>query len=201
MLRSLAIGFWSIGLLLALPSFADLKDKPVSVSYINLTTCYPELKNEALSHKVDLNLLKDEIDRKFVTSQSLLRYRQVLLKDGAGQQKRLKLSAKPARKKGQYNYLLSVDKLDDKKTGTAIEIPQSQRTNPKQKDLDPYFLNHEIMEDERSYFDTKLNGMELSFKRNFQNVFELELNDSKAKKRLFCEDQKETGIVCTCFRK
>lgn len=184
-----------------MPGLADVKDKPVSVSYINLTTCYPELKNEALSLKVDLNLLKDEIDRKFITSQSLLRYRQVLLKDGTGQYKRLKLAAKSAKKRGQFNYLLSVEKLDSKKVGTPLELPQSQRINPLQKDLDQFFLNQEVVEDERSYFDTKLNGMSLSFKRNFQNVFELELNDSRAKKRLFCEDQKETGIVCTCFHK
>lgn len=188
-------------MLLVLPSFADLKDKPVSISYVNVTTCYPQLKNEALSSKVDLNLLKEEIDKKYVTTQSLLQYRQVLLKDGMGQQKRLKLSAKPAKKKGQYNYLLSIEKLDDKKTGTPMDIPQSQRINPKQKDLDPYFLNQDILEDERSYFDTKLNGLGLSYKRNFQNVFELELSDSKAKTRLLCNDQKEMGIVCTCFHK
>lgn len=150
--------------------------------------------------KVDLSLLKDEIDRKFVTSQSLLRYRQVILKDGSGQQKRLKLAAKPA-KKGLFNYVLSLEKLDAKKAGTSIEIPQSQRINPKQKDLDHYFLNQDVVEDERSYFDTKLNGMSLSFKRNFQNVFELELSDSRKSKRFFCEDKNELGVVCTCFYK
>jgi hypothetical protein len=193
---------------IALQSFADLeqsslqssKGKPVSVSYVNLTKCYPELKNEFLSLKVDLNQLKEDIDRRFVTSQSLLRYRQVILKDPGGQQKRLKLSAKPA-KEAKFNYLLSLEKLDSKGVGSPVELPQSQRINPSQKDLDQYFLNQDVLEDERSYFDSKLNGLSLSFKRNFQTVFELELSDASANKRLVCEDKKDLGIVCTCFQK
>ena len=195
-------GRWFLGSLLAISgsAFADVKEKPVSVSYVNILTCYPELKNEAQSLKVDLSVLKEDIDRKFVTSQSLLRYRQVVLKDESGGLKRLKLAAKPA-KKGLFNYNLTLEKLDANKAGTPLSIPQSQRINPKQKDLDQYFLNQDVVEDERSYFDTKLNKMNLSFKRNFQNVFELELSDMAKSKRLFCEDKKELGVVCTCFHK
>jgi hypothetical protein len=40
-------------------AFAEIKEKPVSVSYINVVNCYPELKNEALSLKVDLSILND----------------------------------------------------------------------------------------------------------------------------------------------
>lgn len=190
------IGFWS--LLLSSPGFADLKEKPVSMSYTNVVQCFPELKNEELSLKVDLNLLKEDVDRRFITSQSLLRYRQVILKDDKGQLTRLKLSAKPT-KKSQFNYILNLDKLDSKKVGTPVELPPSHRINPAQKDLDLYFLNQEVLEDERSYFDTKLYGVSLSFKRQFQNVLELELKDPRRQKRLFCEDKKDLGIVCTCF--
>lgn len=179
---------------------AETKEKPVSVSYTNIVKCFPALKNEAQTLKVDLNVLKDDIDRAFVTSQSLLRYRQVILKDSLGTQKRLKLSAKPG-KKGKFNYLLSLEKLDAKGAGTPIEIPASQRINPTQKDLDQYFLNQEVLQDERSYFDTKLNGHGLSFKRGFQKIFELELSDEKAHQRLLCEDKNELGVVCTCFQK
>ncbi len=176
------------------------KERPVSVSYVNLTHCYPELKNETLALKVDLNQLKEDIDRKFVTSQSLLRYRQVILKDPEGHKKRLNLSAKSA-KKFKFDYILSLEKLDAKGVGVPVDLPQSQRINPPQKVLDQYFLNQEVIEDERSYFDTKLNGLSLSFKRNFQNVFELELSDTFANKRLLCEDKKDFGIVCSCFQK
>jgi len=194
-------GFLGIWLCLSIPAGAQVKEKPVSVSYENLLSCYPELKNETLSLKVDLNLLKDEMDRRYVTTSSLLRYRQVILKDGSGQERRLKLAAKPS-KKSKFNYILSVEKLDAAtKAGTPLEIPSSQRINPKQKDLDIYFLNNDILEDERSYFDTKLNGKTLSFKRQFQKVIELELMDVGTKKRLFCEDKKELGVVCTCFHK
>jgi hypothetical protein len=167
---------------------------------MNLIKCYPELKNESLALKVDLNQLKSEIDRKFVTSQSLLRYRQVILKDPNGLQKRLKISAKPA-KKSKFNYLLSLEKLDSKGAGTPFELPLPQRLNPSQKDLDQYFLDQDVLEDERSYFDTKLNGLSLSFKRKFDSVFELELSEVSMKRRLVCEDQKDLGIVCTCFQK
>ncbi|MGZ3742793.1 MAG: hypothetical protein ACXVBQ_02950 [Pseudobdellovibrionaceae bacterium] len=178
----------------------NLKEKPVSVSYMNVIKCYPGLENESLALKVDLNQLKEDIDKKFITSQSLLRYRQVLLKDANGLQKRLKISAKPA-KKSKFNYLLSLEKLDSKGAGTPLEISPAQRLNPSQKELDQYFLNQEVLEDERSYFDTKLNGLSLSFKRNFSHVYELELSEATTKKRLACEDQKDLGIVCTCFQK
>lgn len=182
------------------PSWADMKEKPVSVSYTNMLKCFPNLKNDAQSLKVDLNVLKDDIDKNYVTSQSLLRYRQVLLKDSLGQQKRLKLSAKPA-KKGKVSYHLSIEKLDSKGAGTPVDVPAAQRTNPSQKDLDPYFLNQDIVEDERSYFDTKLNGQTVSFKRNFDKIYELELSDVRARQRLLCEDKNAVGVVCTCFQK
>jgi hypothetical protein len=153
-----------------------------------------------LALKVDLNQLKDDIDRRFVTSQSLLRYRQVILKDASGQKKRLKISAVPA-KRSKFNYLLSIEKLDSKGVGAVVELPQSQRINPTQKELDLHFLNQDVLEDERSYFDTKLNGLNLSFRRNFQNVFELDLSNSSGSKRLVCEDKKALGIICTCFEK
>lgn len=187
-------------LLLGTQSWAETKEKPVSVSYTNMLKCFPNLKNDAQSLKVDLNVLKEDIDKRYVTSQSLLRYRQVLLKDSLGQQKRLKLSAKPA-KKGKVSYLLSIEKLDDKGAGTLVDVPLSQRTNPTQKDLDQYFLNQDVIEDERSYFDTKLNGQTVSFKRNFDKVFELELSDARARQRLLCEDKNAVGVVCTCFQK
>lgn len=182
------------------PVLAETKAKPVSVSYANIVRCFPALKNEAQTLKVDLNQLKDDIDRNYVTSQSLLRYRQVLLKDTSGGQKRLKLSAKTG-KQGKFNYLLSLESLDSKGAGTPLEVSAAQRTNPSQKDLDQYFLNQDVVEDERSYFDTKLNGLGLSFKRNFQKIFELELSDEKAHLRLLCEEKNTLGVVCTCFQK
>ncbi len=181
-------------------SEAEAKEKPISVSYTNVIKCFPGLKNEAQSLKVDLNVLKDDVDKSYVTSQSLLRYRQVLLKDSTGQQKRLKLSAKPV-KNGKASYLLSIESLDAKGVGTPIIIPAAQRMDPSQKDLDQYFLNQDVVEDERSYYDTKLNGQTLSFKRAFQKIFELEFNDEKAHQRLFCEEKNGLGTVCTCFQK
>jgi hypothetical protein len=94
-----------------------------------------------------------------------------------------------------------VDKLDVKGVGTPLEIPQSQRINPKQKDLDSYFLDQEVIEDEYSYYDTKLNNVSMSYKRNFKDVFEIELADPRGHRRILCEDKRATGIVCTCFQK
>ncbi|MBC7370278.1 MAG: hypothetical protein H7326_01865 [Bdellovibrionaceae bacterium] len=170
------------------------------MSYLNLIKCFPELKNEKWSTKVDLNQLKDQADRKFVTSQTLLRYRQSTLKDAVGQQKRLRLAAK-SEKKSKVSYTLSLDKLDAKGAGTPIEIPANQRINPTQKVLDQFFLNQELIEDEYSYFDTKLNGMNMSYKRNLHEIFELEISDPRGKRRVFCEEQGTLGKVCNCFQK
>jgi len=186
--------------LLGTQSLAEVKEKPVSVSYTNTLKCFPSLKNDAQSLKVDLNQLKDDIDKNYITSQSLLRYRQVLLKDSLGKLKRLKLSANTA-KKGKVSYHLSVEKLDEKGAGTSIDLPISQRINPSQKDLDQYFHGQDMLEDERSYFDTKLNGQTLSYKRQLQKVVELEMKDDRARLRLLCEDKNAVGVVCTCFQK
>lgn len=180
--------------------FAETKQKPVSLSYVDILKCFPVLKNEAQTLKVDLNVLKDDIDRNYITTQSLLRYRQVVLKDSGGQKKRLKISAR-SEKKGTFSYLLSLEKLDEKGAGTPMQVPAAQRVNPSQKVLDQYFLNQEILEDERSYFDTKLNGLSMSFKRQFQKVYELELVSEKSRRRLLCEEKVDLGVVCTCFQK
>jgi hypothetical protein len=150
---------------------------------------------------VDLNQLKDEADRKFVTSQTLLRYRQAVLKDVSGQQKRLRLAAGKNAKKGKFDYALTLEKLDAKGAGTLVELPSAQKLNPTQKDLDQYFLNQEVLEDEYSYFDTKLNGMSMSYKRGFKDLFEIEISDPRGRRRVFCEDKKSLSVVCTCFEK
>jgi hypothetical protein len=192
-----------LGLLMmaGVPVRAEDSEKPVSLSYLNLTKCFPELKNEAWTKKVDLNQLKEQADQKFVTSQSVLRYRQAHLKDPSGEEKRLRLAASKVPKKGKFVYTLSLDKLDDKGAGTTLELPASQRTNPSQKILDQYFLNQEVLEDEYSYFDTKLNGMSMSYKRNFQNLFEVEISDPRGHRKLFCEEQKSLGVICSCAQK
>src|SRR5438445_1237545 len=61
------------------------KVKPVSVSYENLMRCFPELQDEGLSFKVDLNRLKEVMDEKFVTSQSQLRQRKIQYEDAEKQ--------------------------------------------------------------------------------------------------------------------
>jgi hypothetical protein len=199
--------FWALrGLSVLLLSFGGLqslatsaKETPVSLSYLNVVKCFPELKNDQWTLRVDLNQLKDQADRQFATAKSLLRYRQALLQDVAGHQKRLRLAAKPV-KKGRVTYALTLDKLDAKGAGTPVEVPLAQRTNPSQKDLDLFFLNQEVIDDETSYFDTKLNGISMSYKKNLKEVFELEISDPRARRRLFCEDQKSLGKVCSCTR-
>lgn len=185
-------------LAITLPAFAETQEKPVSLSYVNLVKCFPELKNELWGIKVNLNQLKEESDRKFATSNSLLRYRQLLLKDPQGQKKRMRLAAVKTSKKGKLNYSLTIDKLDEKGEGRSIDLPQAHRSNPNLVNLAPYFLNEEILEDEYSYFDTKLNGITMSYKRNFKDIFEVEISDTRSQRRLFCEDKKNLGVVCTC---
>jgi hypothetical protein len=178
--------------------------QPVSVSYTQLTKCFPELKNEAWVRKVDLNELKEEIDSHFVTTQSLLRLREVWLRTPQTEvQKRLRLAARPSSQKGpeKFDYVLTLEKLDSKGGGTNIEIPAAHRVNPTQKDLNSYFINEEVTRDESSFYETKLRGLTLSYKKNFKTVSEIELKDPKGARRVFCDDQKDLGIVCTCFSK
>lgn len=183
------------------------EEVPVSLSYSQLTKCFPELKNDAWVRAVNLNELKEEIDRDFLTTQTLLRQREVLMKEPTvaaqtSTTKRLRLAAKPVGGKKQgYNYHLTLESLDTKEIGAAIEIPAKHRTNPEQKVLNGYLVNQDILQDETSYFDTKLKGVTAGYKKNFKDVTEIELKDPAGSRRIFCEQQKDLGVVCTCFSK
>lgn len=174
--------------------------KPVSVSYENLMRCFPELQDEKLSFKVDLNRLKDIIDEKFVTSQSQLRQRKVHYLDSEKQAMNLILRTKFEREKKVQTELI-LQQVDEKGVITDVKLTANQRMNPKQDTINNFLLNAVIKSDEYSYNDTKLNEVVSTYRRNFKDIEEIDLQDRSGRRSIFCENQKNLGIICTCSKK
>lgn len=174
--------------------------KPVSVSYKNLIECFPELTDESLSFKVDLSQLKELTDEKFVTSRSQLVERQIFFQNTEGEKRRMTLRAKnPDALKVTFE--LRLDMVDAKEAYTEVALTEAQRINPKQEMLNNLLLNTTTQRDVYSYYDTKLNGVILKFRREHKVVEELELIDKPRKRSVSCEAQKEGSVICTCSKK
>lgn len=173
--------------------------KPVSVSYENLMRCFPELQDEKLSFKVDLNRLKDIIDEKFVTSQSQLRQRKIHYLDADKQAMNLILRTKFSGAKKMDTELI-LQQVDEKGVVTDVKLTGNQRINPKQDMINNFLLNSTIKSDEYSYVDTKLNDVVSTYRRNFKDIQEISLEDKASKRSINCETQKDLGIICTCSK-
>lgn len=191
----------AIFLILLGPQFAGAQAaKPVSVSYENLMRCFPELKDDRISFKVDLNDLKDLVDEKFVTSQSQLRQRKIQYTDAEGESMNLILRTKfQGHKKVETELVLQ--KVDEKGVVTDMKLTDNQRLNPKQEIINNFLLSGTIKRDEFSYNDTKLNGIFSTYRRNFKDVEEISLVDKANGRSISCEKQSDLGIICTCSKK
>lgn len=174
--------------------------KPVSVSYENLTRCFPELEDEKLSFKVDLDLLKDVIDKKFVTLETILRQRKVNYLDSEQQEMNLILRTKmPVGKKKETELILQ--QVDAKGIITDMKLTNNQRWNPQQELINNFLLNAKIKSDEFLHNDTKLNGVTSTYLKNFKEVQEIELTDKVQNRSVSCEKKSDLGIICTCTKK
>lgn len=185
-------------LVVAVPVVA-LNKSPVSVSYQNLILCFPELANDGLSFKVDLNRLKEIANEKFVTSQSQLRQRKIRFVDHENKTMVLTLRNKFYGKTVKTELMLQ--RVDDKGILTDIKLPDIQRLNPKQDIINGFLLNSTIKADEYFYHDTKLNGLTSTYRQNFKNVEEYELTDRWRNRSVVCENKPDLGIICTCSKK
>lgn len=183
------------------PHFAGAQGvKPVSVSYENLMRCFPELQDEKLSFKVDLNRLKEIMDEKFVTSQSQLRQRKIHYLNADKELMNLILRTKFAGAKKVETELI-LQQVDEKGVITDIKLTNNQRLNPNQDTINNFLLNGVIKSDEYSYNDTKLNNVVSTYRRNFKEIQEIDLTDRDGKRSVHCENQKNLGIICTCSKK
>lgn len=173
-------------------------EKPVSASYQSVVKCYPQLTNDKLQQKVDLDILKDGIDKSLTTLHSTLRYREVVYKE-SGELRALRYALK---KNSKADYELTLSKVDDKGSYSPLSTPDAQRNKkPKQKDIGDILSNSEVQSDVIVYEDVKLNDLVLVFKKNLGQIVDLTLTDQVRKRELSCENQKDLGIICTCSLK
>lgn len=176
------------------------KAKPVSVSYENLVRCFPELKDESLSFKVDLNHLKEVLDEKFVTYQSQLRQRKIQYEDADRNLMNLILRNTFQGEKKVRTELV-VQQVDAKGVVVDVKLTDNQRFNPSQEIMNGFLLNSTIKSDEFSYIDTKLNEVISTYRRNFKDLQEIEVADKPNRRTVNCEKQSDLGIICTCTKK
>jgi hypothetical protein len=201
MLRVLISLFLSLGSIAFAAGTETIKAplKPVSVSYEGLFHCFPELADPTFSTQIKLDALKDAIDYKYVTTDSLLRYRKVQFKKemGGGIQL-LTLGLKTEHPKA---YELRLEKLDSKDGAKEIELTQAQRSNPTPRLIDQYLLDATVQSDDSSYEDTKIKGLSLNFVRGLKGIQQLELREKAAKKTFSCSQESDLGTVCSCTKK
>ncbi|MGZ3775287.1 MAG: hypothetical protein ACXVCY_09455 [Pseudobdellovibrionaceae bacterium] len=187
-------------LILGTPVVKAENAKPVSVSYENLLLCFPELRDQKLSFKVDLNRLKELVDEKFVTVQSEMRQRKVLYVGADGKTMSLTYQNKYLSGK-KVNSQLILEKIDEKGVYTDVKLPENQTNNPKQEVINNLLLYVNIKSDDYSYYDTKLNGVYSTYDLNFKDVQDYELIDAGHNRSVLCEKKSQLGIICTCSKK
>jgi hypothetical protein len=191
----------TVGVYAQTPERAKSKKLP-SISYQNIIKCYPELVNEKMEFKVNLNLLKKDIDQKRPSMKSVLRYRRVLYTDA-------KLGAYPHRLtislqkwiKGIPQYDFYLEKLDKDDVAEILPLDKEKFRNPVKDVPQKYLLAVKILDDESLWLDTKPNKTEMSYKTSNDSVQELDLTHSGGKVQLKCENKKDQGVLCLCLKR
>ncbi|MBL7557055.1 MAG: hypothetical protein JNM24_14620 [Bdellovibrionaceae bacterium] len=178
------------------------KKKIPSISYQNILNCYPDLENEKIEFDVDLNVLKKNIDQKYPTSKSTLRYRRVLYTDP-------KLGTNPHRltislqkwAKGVPHYDFYLEKLDKDSVAEIVPVQKEKFKNIVKDVPQAYLLDVKLLEDESLWLDTKPNKTEMSYKTSNDSVLELDLSQGSGKVQLKCESKKSQGVLCLCLKR
>lgn len=178
------------------------KKKIPSISYQNILNCYPDLENEKIEFDVDLNVLKKNIDQKYPTTKSTLRYRRVLYTDP-------KLGADPHRltislqkwAKGVPHYDFYLEKLDKDSVAEIVPVQKEKFKNLVKDVPQKYLLDAKLIEDESLWLDTKPNKTEMSYKTSNDSVLELDLSQGSGKVQLKCENKKSQGVLCLCLKR
>lgn len=175
------------------------KPVPVSVSYQNILTCFPELKDERISFKVDMKILKELADRSFVTRQSEMRERrwEYLDPDGRSMVMIHRLSYRPSGKKSGN---LSLYQKDAKGILTEIELTGSQKNNPSQDVINNLLLGVKVTLDQKLFVDAKLDGIKMTYLRRGDKILDFQLESTSPKKTLSCDSPEPPAIICTCSK-
>ena len=173
---------------------------PSSKSYEILLSCFSELADDRLRAKVDLAVLKDIADEKFVTSQTLLEKRKITYLDTENRLMVLTLRNIPKSvRKMESN--LSLQQKDEKGVLINYELTANQKKSPPQNIINELMLGASLQEDEYSFVDTKLNGISAQYRRIGKVLKEYQIEDKVKSRSLLCEVQADLGIICTCSKK
>ena len=173
------------------------KENFVSVSYVSVVNCFPELKDERLSNKFNLNELKEKIDSKYVTTLSQMLSRVITYSELTGERKRISMVT-DIKKIGKPDIIVSMEKFDDAKMTQPMETPANLKKNPPQKELNAFLTNVKIESDIMLFNDSKYHNLKMKYQKDRLKILDLELNDPNLKVTLSCDERPDLGIVCTC---
>jgi hypothetical protein len=180
----------------------EARKKLPSISAQNVLNCFPELKNESLDVDVNLSALKKQIDQKYQTLKSVLRYRKILYTDPrlGTDRHRLTLSLQSwVKEQPQYDFYL--EKLDKDNVAEMVPVSKEKFKNPLKEVPQKYLLSATLIDDESLWLDTKPNKLEMSYKTSNDAVVELDLSHTKGKVQLRCENKKTQGVLCLCLKR
>jgi Skp family chaperone for outer membrane proteins len=192
-------------ILILCTSFLAKAEVPVSLAYEDAIRCFPELKNDSLKSRLDLTILKEVADNKFVTLKTSMLERVAIFTENGGLKKKLRLWAfepgAAAKKSGKQQYKLQLDIIDAKGLTHEQKISDSIKTNPTQNEINNFFTTAQFESDYYTFIDTKLNGVELIYKRNFEKITEFSLKDKRARRQLDCDLRDSSTVLCECIKK
>lgn len=171
--------------------------QPTSVSYKNLITCFPELKQDSLARKVDLNQLKEIADKKFPNLKSTLIANQIDFLDSQNAKKRIMLKIQDPQA-SRPKYTMELFSIDKSGAESSIAIPLTHRNNPSDATINSYLNSGQSIVRERSYIDTKLNNKRVSYKEVDARIVQWKIIDVKNRRTVDCEDRTKLGIICSC---
>lgn len=177
------------------------KPLPLSQSFMVLQNCFPELAVERLQSKVDLQLLKEISDEKYVTAQTLLEKRRIAYQDNEGRSMILTLRNIQNQRQRYPRSEVQLQQKDAKGVLTEYALTKNQQKMPAQDLINGFLLNSVVQEDEYHFVDTKLNGVKAQYRRLGKVLQEYSISQLRPARSLSCEARPELGIICTCSKK
>lgn len=172
--------------------------KLLSISYRAVLDCYPNLEDTRLESTVDLRILKDKIDEKYVSEKQKVLHRFVQFQEpGTGQIRRVRLDSAETSSTSTAQW----ESVSPSGIVEGWHEPHLKTSGLTNEDITAAIGHGVIGKDETETLFTKLDGIRMLLKRDLANISALKLEDIGGAHVLSCRSTSEVGVVCTCAKK
>lgn len=170
----------------------------MSVSYKAVLECEPEMSDGRLATKVDLQILKDMMDRTYVTHRSLLMKREVDFRERSGELRRMRLENHPVRGVTKFTAEWRTVKPDG---DTVPWDDPALKRHPTLTEVYHVIAKGVTERDETITHEFKLKGVKLITRKDHRRWLELKLEHEDGNRSLRCQENADLGTICTCTKK